>query len=53
VFDEILDEPFMGDDVSLGKAVFSFAGFDRQKRRVETCLDNVQVQYDTHCSIYT
>jgi hypothetical protein len=42
VFDEMVDEPFIGDDCcQLGKAVQTFADFGRQRERVEFSLENV------------
>jgi hypothetical protein len=42
VFDEMVDEPFIGDDCcQLWKVVHAFADFGRQRERVELSLENV------------
>jgi hypothetical protein len=48
VFVELLDEPCTGDDVSLGigRMYMALILVDRN-RRVETSLENLQLQHDT------
>jgi hypothetical protein len=48
VFDEMVDEPFIGDDCcQLREVVHAFADFGRQRERVEFSLENVKLRHNT------
>jgi hypothetical protein len=54
VFDKVLDEPFMGDDASLGNADVHAFDFGRQKEKSRNesreCTATVRYRYTLRCS---